>query len=48
MRLAISMTLARPAFGLPPPVSTVRRTGIELIDRASADVSGIEPENELL
>jgi hypothetical protein len=42
------MMMARPALALPLPISSDIRTGIELIDRASAEVRGIDPENERL
>ena len=40
----VSMILTRPALGLPSPMAIDRRTGIVLIDFASATTSGIEPE----
>ncbi len=54
MRRAVSMMTARPAFAelasfeTALPISTDMRTGIELIERASAETSGSEPEKERL
>ena len=46
MRLAVSTITARPALALPLPISRTCCTGIELIERASAETSGMEPEKE--
>ncbi len=42
----MSMIWTRPALALPLPIWSDIQTGIELIERASAELSGMLPEKE--